>query len=164
MAEDKSQKSDTARKEEEVLKFWKENKIFEASLTKPAPNGEFVFYDGPPFATGLPHHGHLLGSTSKDLFGRYRTMRGYYVRRRWGWDCHGLPIESKVEEKLGFKSKKEILALGVEKFNETARSLVLEYVSEWKRYVERLGRWVDFDNSYKTMDASYTESVWWALK
>ncbi len=156
--------SATSQKEEEVLDFWKKNSIFEKSLNKPAPKGEFVFYDGPPFATGLPHHGHLLGSTSKDLFGRYRTMRGYHVRRRWGWDCHGLPIESKVEEKLGFKSKKDILTLGVEKFNETARSMVLEYVRDWKRYIERLGRWVDFDNSYKTMDSSFTESVWWALK
>ncbi|MEN9390494.1 MAG: hypothetical protein RLZZ283_594, partial [Candidatus Parcubacteria bacterium] len=165
MAEDKGQKkTDTALREEEVLKFWKDNSIFEQSLKKPAPNGEFVFYDGPPFATGLPHHGHLLGSTSKDLFGRYRTMRGYHVRRRWGWDTHGLPIESLVEKKLGLKNKKEILALGIEKFNEEARSLVLEYVGEWKRYIERLGRWVDFDNSYKTLDASYTESVWWALK
>lgn len=158
------EKSEVSKREEAILAFWNKEKIFEKSLAKPAPKGEFVFYDGPPFATGLPHHGHLLGSTSKDLFGRYRTMRGYYVRRRWGWDCHGLPIETKVEEKLGIKNKKEIGALGIEKFNETARSMVLEYVSEWKRYIERLGRWVDFDNSYKTMDAPYTESVWWALK
>lgn len=163
MAEDQH-KSETAKREEEVLAFWNEKKIFEKSLKKPSPKGEFVFYDGPPFATGLPHHGHLLGSTSKDLFGRYRTMRGYHVRRRWGWDTHGLPIESKVEEKLGLKSKKDILDIGVEKFNDAARSMVLEYVGEWKRYVERLGRWVDFDNSYKTFEPSFTESVWWALK
>jgi len=159
-----TKKTETAKKEEEVLAFWNEQKIFEKSLEKPSPKGEFVFYDGPPFATGLPHHGHLLGSTSKDLFGRYKTMRGYHVRRRWGWDTHGLPIESKVEEKLGLKSKKDILDIGVEKFNKEARAMVLEYVSEWKRYVDRLGRWVDFDNSYKTFDPTYTESVWWALK
>lgn len=158
------EKSDTAKREEEILAFWNRERIFEKSLAKPAPKGEFVFYDGPPFATGLPHHGHLLGSTSKDLFGRYRTMRGYYVRRRWGWDCHGLPIETKVEEKLGIKNKKEIGALGIKKFNETARAMVLEYVNDWKRYIERLGRWVDFDNSYKTMDNAFIESVWWALK
>lgn len=161
---DGQKKSETAKREEEVLAFWNEQEVFEKSLEKPSPKGEFVFYDGPPFATGLPHHGHLLGSTSKDLFGRYRTMRGYHVRRRWGWDTHGLPIESLVEKKLGLKTKKDILDIGVEKFNQEARSMVLDYVSEWKRYVERLGRWVDFENSYKTMDATYTESVWWALK
>ena len=151
-------------REEEILKFWKENKIFEKSLEKSSPKGEFVFYDGPPFATGLPHFGHLLGSTVKDLFPRYKTMQGYYVRRRWGWDCHGLPIENIVEKKLGLKRKKDIEKLGIEKFNEECRSQVLTYVHEWKRYVERIGRWVDFDGAYKTMDASYTESVWWAIK
>ncbi len=165
MAEDKGRgTSDTAKKEEEVLAFWKQEQIFEQSLKKPAPQGEFVFYDGPPFATGLPHSGSLLSSVSKDVIPRYKTMRGYFVRRRWGGDTHGLPIENLVEKKLGLKNKKDILALGIEKFNEEARSMVLEYVYDWKRYVERVGRWVDFDNSYKTMDASYTESVWWALK
>jgi isoleucyl-tRNA synthetase len=158
------EKSDVAKREEAILAFWKENKIFEKSLAKQAPNGEFVFYDGPPFATGLPHSGSLLSSVSKDVIPRYKTMRGYYVRRRWGWDTHGLPIESLVEKKLGLKTKKDILTIGVKKFNETARSMVLEYVQDWKRYVERVGRWVDFDNSYKTMDVTYIESVWWALK
>jgi isoleucyl-tRNA synthetase len=157
-------KSDAAKREEEVLAFWEEQRIFEKSLEQDAPNGEFVFYDGPPFATGLPHAGHFLASTSKDVIPRYKTMRGYSVRRRWGWDTHGLPIESVVEKKLGLKNKKEILELGIEKFNETARSLVLEYVHDWKKYVGRLGRWVDFDNSYKTMDATFMESVWWGLK
>mgnify|MGYP001596695754 CR=1 FL=1 len=157
-------KSDTAKREEKVLVFWKKNKIFEKSLEKPSPNGEFIFYDGPPFATGTPHQGSLLSSVAKDLIPRYKTMRGYRVRRRWGWDTHGLPIESLVEKKLGLKSKKEILALGIGKFNETARTMVLEYVNDWKRYIERVGRWVDFDNSYKTMDNSFIESVWWALK
>src|SRR3989344_1415365 len=156
--------SEVAKREEETLKFWQDNKIFEKSLTKPASKGEFVFYDGPPFATGLPHYGHLLGSTAKDLIPRYKTMRGYHVRRRWGWDTHGLPVENIVEKKLGLKNKKEIVELGVEKFNELCRAQVLEYVDAWKQYVDRLGRWVDFDNSYKTMDATYTESVWWALK
>lgn len=159
-----SDKSEAAKREEEILTFWKENGIFEKTLEKEAPNGEFVFYDGPPFATGLPHQGSLLSSVSKDLIPRYKTMRGYRVRRRWGWDTHGLPIESLVEKKLGLKNKKEILALGIEAFNETARSMVLEYVHDWKRYVERVGRFVDFDNSYKTMDNSFIESVWWALK
>lgn len=163
MAEERG-KSDVARREEEVLAFWQEKKIFEKSLEKPAPKGEFVFYDGPPFATGLPHQGHVLASTIKDAIPRYKTMRGYRVRRRWGWDTHGLPIESLVEKGLGLKSKKDILELGIEKFNDIARSKVLEYVHEWKRYVGRMGRFVDFDNSYKTMDNSFIESVWWALK
>lgn len=161
---DGQEKSEVAKREEAILAFWEREKIVEQSLEKESPKGEFVFYDGPPFATGLPHSGSLLSSVSKDLIPRYKTMRGYRVRRRWGWDTHGLPIESLVEKKLGLKNKKEILALGVETFNETARAMVLEYVRDWKRYVERVGRWVDFDNSYKTMDNSFIESVWWGLK
>lgn len=161
---DVPEKSEVAKREEATLAFWEREKIFEQSLAKDSPKGEFVFYDGPPFATGLPHSGSLLSSVSKDVIPRYKTMRGYRVRRRWGWDTHGLPIESLVEKKLGLKNKKEILALGVEKFNETARAMVLEYVHDWKRYVERIGRWVDFDNSYKTMDNSFIESVWWGIK
>lgn len=158
------EKSEVAKREEAILAFWKDRKIFEKTISKDAPKGEFVFYDGPPFATGLPHQGSLLSSTAKDAVPRYKTMRGYRVRRRWGWDTHGLPIESLVEKKLGLKNKKEILALGVKNFNETARSMVLQYVHDWKRYVDRLGRFVDFDNSYKTMDNSFIESVWWGLK
>ncbi|MBP9816737.1 MAG: class I tRNA ligase family protein [Candidatus Pacebacteria bacterium] len=163
MAQDTA-KTEVATREEEVLAFWKKEQIFEKSLEKPAPKGEFTFYDGPPFATGLPHQGSLLSSVAKDFIPRYKTMRGYRVRRRWGWDTHGLPIESLVEKKLGLKNKKEILSIGIETFNETARSMVLDYVHEWKRYIERLGRFVDFDNSYKTMDNSFIESVWWGLK
>jgi len=165
MSEEKPlKKSETAFREEEVLQYWKENIIFEKSLEQEASNGEFVFYDGPPFATGLPHYGSLLSSVIKDAIGRYKTMRGYTVPRRWGWDCHGLPIEHMIEKKLGLKTKKDIEALGVDVFNEEAKSSVLAYVDEWKAYVDRIGRWVDFDNSYKTMDNTYMESVWWALK
>jgi isoleucyl-tRNA synthetase len=156
--------SDLAKREEEVLKFWKDEGIFEKSLHKPSPKGEYVFYDGPPFATGLPHTGSLLSSVIKDVVPRYKTMQGYRVPRRWGWDCHGLPIESLVEKELGLKTKKDILEIGIDTFNEKARSMVLQYVHEWERYVDRVGRWVDFKNSYKTMDNSYIESVWWALK
>lgn len=163
MAENQG-KSDTAKREEEILVFWKENKTFERSLDKKAPKGEFVFYDGPPFATGLPHHGSLLSSVVKDVIPRYKTMRGYRVRRRWGWDTHGLPIENLAEKELGLKTKKEIEEIGIAKFNETARSLVLRYVHDWKEYIERIGRWVDYENSYKTMDNTYISSVWWALK
>src|SRR3989344_3319477 len=157
-------KSETAKREEEVLAFWRENKTFERSLEKDAPKGEFVFYDGPPFATGLPHHGSLLSSIIKDVIPRYKTMRGYRVRRRWGWDTHGLPIETLVEKELGLKTKKDIETLGVDKFNAKAREMVMKFVDEWEKYVERIGRWVDFKNSYKTMDNTYIGSVWWALK
>lgn len=156
--------SETSAREEEVLAYWKENTIFEKSLEQDAPEGEFVFYDGPPFATGLPHYGSLLSSVIKDTVGRYKTMRGYNVPRRWGWDCHGLPIEHMIEKKLGLKTKKDVEALGIDTFNEEAKKAVLTHVDDWKHYVERIGRWVDFDNSYKTMDNSYMESVWWALK
>ena len=156
-------KSQTALREEEVLSYWRDNRIFEQSLTKDAPKGDFVFYDGPPFATGLPHMGHLLSSSIKDAIPRYKTMQGYFVRRRWGWDCHGLPIETMVEKKLGLKSKKDIESLGIAAFNESAREMVMEYATDWEKYVERIGRWTEFKNSYKTMDNSYIESVWWGL-
>ncbi|HEY4493309.1 MAG TPA: class I tRNA ligase family protein [Candidatus Paceibacterota bacterium] len=158
------EKSDAAKREEETLKFWQENKIFEKSLKLREGKEEFVFYDGPPFATGLPHHGTLLSSVAKDVIPRYKTMRGFYVRRRWGWDTHGLPIENMIEKDLGLKSKKDILALGIEQFNEACRAKVMQYAHDWQKYVDRVGRWVEFESAYKTMDATYTESVWWALK
>ena len=150
--------------EEGVLKRWAVENTFVASTQKAAPKGNFVFYDGPPFATGLPHYGHLLQSTIKDAIPRYKTMRGYHVRRRWGWDCHGLPLENQIEEKLGIKTKREIEALGVGQFNYAARNAVLEYADIWKEAITRLGRWVDMEDDYKTMDATYTESVWWSWK
>ena len=160
---EENNKSASALREEKILEFWRENQVFQKSLEKDAPHGNYVFYDGPPFATGLPHYGHILGSTAKDVIGRYQTMRGFRVPRKWGWDCHGLPIENIVEKDLKVSGHKEIEALGVEKFVEHARSKVLTYVHDWKRTVERIGRWVDFDGSYKTMDNSFIESVWWAL-
>jgi isoleucyl-tRNA synthetase len=150
--------------EEKVLAFWDEHNIFEKSLEQTAGGKPFTFYDGPPFATGLPHYGHILASTIKDVVPRYQTMNGRFVRRRWGWDCHGLPIEEIVERKLGISGKKQIEEIGVKKFNETCRSMVLQYVSEWRVMIRRMARWVDFDNSYKTMDTDYMESVWWAFK
>jgi len=156
-------KSVSALREEAILRFWKENNTFQKSLEKDAPRGKYVFYDGPPFATGLPHYGHILGSTVKDVIGRYKTMCGFNVPRRWGWDCHGLPIENIVEKDLGISGKKAIEELGIDKFTEHARSKVLTYVSEWRKTIDRMGRWVDFDNSYKTMDNTFIESVWWAL-
>lgn len=150
--------------EEETLKFWDEHKIFEKSLENTKNGKPFTFYDGPPFATGLPHYGHLLASTIKDVVPRFQTMEGRFVRRRWGWDCHGLPIEEIVERKLGISGKKQIEEIGIKKFNETCRSMVLEYAAEWKKMIRRIARWVEFDDSYKTMDADYMESVWWAFK
>jgi len=158
------EKSIIAKREEEILAFWNKEKIFEQSVNKPAPKGDFVFYDGPPFATGLPHFGHLLQSTIKDIIPRYRTMQGYRVERRWGWDCHGLPLENQIEAELGIKTKREIEELGIAKFNETARGAVLRYADDWKKIIPRLGRFVDMENDYKTMDTTYTESVWWAFK
>ncbi len=157
-------KSPIAAREEEILAFWNEERIFERSLEKPAPNGEFIFYDGPPFATGLPHYGHILAGTVKDVIPRYKTMRGYRVPRRWGWDCHGLPLENEIEKELGLKTKRDIESYGVGAFNAKARGNVLRYANDWKRIIPRMGRWVDMERDYKTMDAPYTESVWWSFK
>ncbi len=150
--------------EEDVIQFWKEHRIFEKSVEKKAPKGDYVFYDGPPFATGLPHYGHILASTLKDVVPRFFTMKGYRVERRWGWDCHGLPIENIIEAELKLDDKKAIEKYGIGKFNEACRSSVLRYAKEWGKTVERMGRWVDFENSYKTMDQSYMESIWWIFK
>lgn len=158
------EKSEAALREEAVLDFWNREQIFEKSLEKDASKGEFIFYDGPPFATGVPHYGHILASAIKDAIPRYKTMRGYRVPRKWGWDCHGLPLENIIEKKLGLATKRDIEELGVEAFNEAARAAVMEYADEWKRIIPRIGRWADMERDYKTMDASYTESVWWSFK
>lgn len=150
--------------EEKVLNFWETNDIFNKSLKQKSPQGDYVFYDGPPFATGTPHYGHIVASIMKDIVPRYATMRGYHVDRKWGWDCHGLPIENIVEKELGTKTKKEIIDLGVAKFNDLCRSKVLTYVDEWKKVIGRLGRWADMDNAYRTMDLSFMDSIWWAFK
>lgn len=156
--------SEIAQREELTLAFWRDNEIFEKSLSKNVDKEDFVFYDGPPFATGLPHYGHILASVIKDIIPRYQTMRGRYVRRVWGWDCHGLPVENLIELELGLKHKKDIEEYGIEKFNDAARASVLRYDTEWKKIIPRLGRWIDMDHSYKTMDSTYTESIWWAFE
>lgn len=151
--------------EKDILAYWKEHNCFEKSVQNRSENKPYVFYDGPPFATGLPHYGHILSSVIKDVVPRYWTMKGYQVKRRWGWDCHGLPIENIIEKELNISGKKSIEAsIGVEGFNEACRTQVLTYTKEWKQMVDRIGRWVEFDNAYKTMDTTYMESVWWALK
>lgn len=156
-----NQKSEVALKEEEVLKFWNENKIFQKTLDKKSPKGDFVFYDGPPFATGTPHYGHLLPGTMKDVIPRFKTMQGYHVSRRWGWDCHGLPIENLIEKELGLATKKDIEDFGIEKFNEAARASVLRYEKVWKETIPRVGRWVDMDDPYMSMQSTFMESGWW---
>lgn len=141
------------------------NKIFEKSLDKDAPNGKWTFLDGPPFITGLPHYGTLLVSIPKDVFPRFWTMRGYMVRRVWGWDVHGLPAENKVEVKLGIERKKDIEEkIGIKQFIDECRNYVSESSREWEWYIDHIARWVDFKNAYKTMDISYMESVMWVFK
>ncbi len=157
-------KSEIALAEERILARWKEKKIFEKTLEKTKDGEPFIFYDGPPFATGEPHYGHILTGTIKDAIPRYQTMKGRHVRRQWGWDCHGLPIENIIEQELNLSHKKDIEEYGVGNFNEAARKAVLRYDKNWKEFVPRLGRFVDMEASYKTMDASYSESIWWAFK
>ena len=150
--------------EEEILKVWELNSTFEKSLKRNEGKERYKFYDGPPFATGLPHYGHLLAGTIKDIVPRYQTMRGKYVERRFGWDTHGLPIEALAQDALGVAGAPEIKQLGVDKFNEQCRSMVLKYVSEWRKTVSRMGRWVDFDHDYKTMQPEFMETIWWVFK
>ncbi len=149
--------------EMDVLGFWKEVRAFERSVERRPESNRYVFYDGPPFATGLPHYGHLVASTIKDIVPRYWTMRGYRIERRFGWDTHGLPIEMLMEKKLGLSGPTSIQEYGVGEFNEACRSNVLTYTEEWRRTVSRIGRWVDFDNDYKTMDLPFMETVWWVF-
>ncbi len=152
------------QKEKEILKFWEENRIFEKSIEQRPKEKSYVFFDGPPFATGSPHYGHILASLVKDVVPRYWTMKGFRVERRWGWDCHGLPVENLIEQELGLKNKKDIESIGIDKFNQACKERVLGYVDEWKKIIPRIGRWVDMEHPYKTMDFDYMESVWWAFK
>ncbi len=149
--------------ESEILSFWNEEGIFDASLKATANSDAYVFYDGPPFATGLPHYGHLLAGTLKDIVPRFWTMRGRYVDRRFGWDCHGLPVENEMEREFKVSGKRDIDTLGIHLFNEACRSIVLRYTSQWEKVVKRMGRWVDFERQYRTMDPSFMESIWWVF-
>ena len=125
---------------------------------------EFTFYDGPPFATGLPHYGHILAGTIKDVVTRHAVMSGKHVERRAGWDCHGLPVEYEIDQKLNITHRDQVLEMGIDKYNETCRSIVTRYTKEWESTVTRLGRWIDFENDYKTMDPTFMESVWWVFR
>ncbi len=160
------EKSDVAAREETIQAFWVEHDIFNKSLATPAgetTKGTYTFYDGPPFATGTPHYGHILASTIKDAVPRFWTMNGMRVERKWGWDCHGLPLENLIEKKLGLATKRDIEEYGIKNFNEAARGAVMEYADYWKTAISRMGRWADMDDDYKTMDSTYTESVWWVF-
>ena len=162
---DLNQQLDLPQLEEEVLKWWQDTQAFEKSVEMRPADKAYVFYDGPPFATGMPHYGHFLASTTKDVVPRYWTMKGYRVERIWGWDCHGLPIENMIEKKLDIKGgKKGIEELGIDRFNNACQSEVLRLDKEWEKIIGRLGRWVDFENNYKTMDCNFMESVWWGFK
>jgi isoleucyl-tRNA synthetase len=153
-----------AQMEEQILEFWKKNNIFEKSVSQREGCPEYVFYDGPPFATGLPHYGHFAASTIKDIIPRFKAMTGMKVERRFGWDCHGLPVEYEMEKELDISGKRQIEEYGVARFNEACRSIVLRYTREWRTVITRIGRWVDFDHDYKTMDPDYMESIWWVVK
>ena len=150
--------------EHRILALWQEQAVFQRSLDETKHAKPYVFYDGPPFATGLPHHGNLVASVLKDVVPRYWTMKGFHVQRRFGWDCHGLPIEQEIDKAFGMSAKETVAKLGVAGYNAECRAIVERYVSQWRNTITRLGRWVDFDNDYKTMDAWYMESVWWVVK
>ncbi|ESO01625.1 hypothetical protein HELRODRAFT_81400, partial [Helobdella robusta] len=150
--------------EEEVLAFWKKVKAFETSYELSKGRPRYTFYDGPPFATGLPHYGHILAGTVKDIVTRWAHQSGYQVERRFGWDCHGLPVEYEIDKQLGIKSPKDVLDLGIDKYNAECRKIVMRYASEWEEIVTRLGRWIDFKNDYKTMYPWFMESIWWVFK
>ncbi len=150
--------------EHDVLRFWKDQDVFARSLEQTKDCPPYIFYDGPPFATGLPHHGHLVGSTLKDIIPRYYTMQGRYVQRRFGWDCHGLPIEHEIDKALGMSSQQAVAQMGIKGYNDECRKIVQRYTKEWEKTITRIGRWVDFKNDYKTMDPSFMESVWWVMQ
>ena len=157
-------KVDFPKVEEQVLSFWEKEDVFAKSIEQRPEDNQFVFYDGPPFATGLPHFGHLVPGTVKDVIPRYHAMKGQRVLRTFGWDCHGLPVEYEMEKSLGISGHSAIEEYGVAKFNEDCRSIVLRFTSQWKKTITRMGRWVDFDNGYRTMDKDYMESIWWVFK
>ncbi|KAJ9317865.1 hypothetical protein DTO271D3_1963 [Paecilomyces variotii] len=155
---------DFPAEEDKTLQRWREIRAFERQVELSRGRKPYTFYDGPPFATGLPHYGHLLASTIKDIIPRYWSMKGHYVERRFGWDTHGVPIEYEIDKKLGMSGLEAVEKLGIEKYNEECRAIVMRFASEWRETIERLGRWIDFDNDYKTMNTSFMESVWWVFK
>ena len=156
--------SELPKIDSDILAFWKQDGTFQASIDERPEDDQFVFYDGPPFANGLPHYGHLLTGFAKDVIPRFQTMKGKRVERRFGWDTHGLPAELSAEKDLGISGRKAVLEMGIDKFNAAARAGVMKYAGEWEDYVTRSARWVDFENDYKTLDTSFMESALWAFK
>lgn len=152
------------REEEKVIEHWDEVDAFQRQLELTEGLPPFSFFDGPPFATGTPHYGHILASTVKDIIPRYASMNGHHVERRFGWDTHGLPVEHEIDKKLGITSKEDVYAMGIDKYNAECRSIVMRYADDWRRTIKRLGRWIDMDNDYKTLYPEFMESVWWAFK
>ncbi|XP_050372783.1 isoleucine--tRNA ligase, cytoplasmic [Argentina anserina] len=151
------------KQEEKILQYWSNIKAFETQLSLTEHLPEYVFYDGPPFATGLPHYGHILAGTIKDIITRYQSMTGHHVTRRFGWDCHGLPVENEIDKRLNITRREQVLEMGIGKYNEECRSIVTRYVEDWEKIITRTGRWIDFRNDYKTMDLKFMESVWWVF-
>ncbi|KAG2485316.1 hypothetical protein HYH03_015989 [Edaphochlamys debaryana] len=151
------------KEEEKILELWERLDAFKEQLRRTEGKPEYIFYDGPPFATGLPHYGHILAGTLKDIVTRFASATGHHVTRRFGWDCHGLPVEYEIDKKLNIKSRDDVLKMGIGTYNEECRSIVMRYSKEWEKTVQRLGRWIDFQNDYKTLDPSFMESVWWVF-
>jgi isoleucyl-tRNA synthetase len=150
--------------EEVIIKYWAEVDAFKEQLRKTRHLPPYTFYDGPPFATGTPHYGHIAAGTIKDVVCRYASQTGHYVERRFGWDCHGLPVEFEIDKELKIGSKGDVVALGIANYNKACRGIVMRYSGEWEKVVGRFGRWVDFRNDYKTMDTNFMESVWYVFK
>ncbi|KAK0426729.1 hypothetical protein QR680_009868 [Steinernema hermaphroditum] len=161
--DDVPDKIDFPQEEDKVLQFWKEKDVFRTSLELAKGRDHYTFYDGPPFATGLPHYGHILAGTIKDVVTRWAAQNGYYVERRFGWDTHGLPVEYEIDQKLGIKGPADVLKMGIENYNKECRTIVMRYSTEWQTTVERMGRWIDFENDYKTLYPWFMESVWWVF-
>jgi isoleucyl-tRNA synthetase len=155
-----------AVEEEHVLRLWEDIHAFETSYLQSVEDNrpEYSFYDGPPFATGLPHYGHILAGTIKDVVTRWAHQTGHKVKRRFGWDCHGLPVEYEIDKKLGISSGEDVQKMGIAKYNEECRSIVMRYAEQWEVIVKRMGRWIDFKNDYKTLDPTFMETVWWVFK
>jgi len=161
---DPPDKPDFPTEEVKILKYWEEIDAFQESLRQSEGKPPYNFYDGPPFATGMPHYGHILAGTIKDVVTRHAHQRGFHVERRFGWDCHGVPVEGIIDAKLNIKGRQDVIDMGIGKYNEECRSIVSMYVNEWRTIITRYGRWIDFDNDYKTMEPSYMESLWWVFK
>lgn len=159
-----SERANFSEEEEKIYKYWKEIDAFKQQLEKTKDLKKYTFYDGPPFATGLPHYGHITAGTIKDVVTRYASQTGHHVDRRFGWDCHGLPVEYEIDKKLGLKTKEDHEKMGIATYNSECKKIVMRYSKEWETVVSRLGRWIDFERDYKTMDLSFMDSVWWVFK